>query len=126
LFGSKEETATFFFSYMALFLITGDLDGARYLWKRIPGAMKESSQEIPGLWEVGKCLHEQNMSKFRQCINKPWSSSSRPYIDEVVGAVEARVLNKVEKAYTVISAAALGGIVGISADDARSGNCTLQ
>ena len=120
---------------MALFLITDDLDGARYLWKRLPTTIKNSSQssaaattEMTALWKVGKSLHEEDMNKFQQLINnRSWSSFSTPFIKDINDAVRIRVLRKVEKAYSVISTTTLCQIMGLSNDEeARLGKCVLQ
>ncbi|XP_053327223.1 COP9 signalosome complex subunit 8-like [Spea bombifrons] len=38
---------------LALYLLHNDMNNARYLWKRIPPAIKSANAELAGIWEVG-------------------------------------------------------------------------
>ena len=49
-------SAEFYASYLLLLLLFKDLNDARYLWKRIPMEIKETSDEVSQVWAIGKAL----------------------------------------------------------------------
>jgi hypothetical protein len=40
--------------YMYIYIHIGDLDGARYLWRRLPEDFKCDQTEIFKIWSIGK------------------------------------------------------------------------
>ena len=105
--GSIDETTTFWTTYLSLFLITGDVDGARYLWKRLPVLLKNSNAEIGALWNVGKCLLARDFVALKSLFAGTTWAHAQPFIPEVRAAIERRQLREISQAYSVISTTAL-------------------
>lgn len=86
----------FFCCYMAAYLITGicllttssfaiechpkapplslgDLDGARFLWRRLPPALKQNQSDIAGLWNIGKV----SKCMMPHCLSTPFQPDAK-------------------------------------------------
>ena len=97
----------FYATYLSLSLIVGDVDGARYLWKRLPSALKNGSPELGALWGIGKGLLVRDFVGLKAIFGGTQWAHAQPYVADIRGAIEARQLREVAQAYSVISAAAL-------------------
>ena len=49
-------SADFYASYLVLVLLSGDLNDARFLWRRIKTETKEASEALRNVWAIGKAL----------------------------------------------------------------------
>lgn len=45
---------------LALYLLHNDMNNARYLWKRIPPAIKSANSELGGIWSVGQRIWQRS------------------------------------------------------------------
>jgi hypothetical protein len=105
--GSPDETTAFWTTYLSMFLITGDMDGARYLWKRLPVVLKSGNAEIAALWNVGKCLLAGDFVALKGIFAGTTWAHAQPFVAEMRAAIEQRQLREIAQAYSVISTTAL-------------------
>lgn len=102
-----DETTTFWTTYLSLFLVTGDVDGARYLWKRMPISLKNNNAEIGALWNIGKCLLARDFVALKDTFSGTTWVHAQPFISDIRTAIERRQLREISQAYSVISVTAL-------------------
>ncbi|KAI9917678.1 hypothetical protein PsorP6_013137 [Peronosclerospora sorghi] len=76
-------SAEFYASYLVLVLLCRDLNDARFLWKRIPLAMKEASEELQHVWEIGKALWQRNLAAAYDAMDYDWSPSLQGLIEDL-------------------------------------------
>jgi hypothetical protein len=105
--GAGDAAVEFYATYLSLSLIVGDVDGARYLWKRLPSALKNGSPELGALWGIGKGLLARDFVGLKAIFGATQWTHAQPFVAEIRGAIEARQLREVAQSYSVISAAAL-------------------
>ena len=85
------ENEQFYCIYLALLLAQSDLCSARYLWRRIPDKMKESSTELSSLWSIGQSLWKRDyIAAFASMLNYSWSFS---YNELLLSAIERKTRN---------------------------------
>ena len=102
---SSDETSTFYSTYMILFLLVGDINGARFLWKRISNSIKESNSDLVSLWSIGALLWEQNFHGLQKLFNVTWSTSLQPLVHELKSRLQVRQMELYEQSYSMISLA---------------------
>ncbi|KAM9305821.1 COP9 signalosome complex subunit 8 [Gastrophryne carolinensis] len=107
---------------LALYLLHNDMNNARYLWKRIPPAVKSSNAEIGWIWEVGQRIWLRDFPGIYTAIAAhQWSENIQPIIEAVRDATRRRALGLVSQAYTSISADDLAAFVGLPVEEAVKG-----
>ena len=92
---------------MAMFLIEGDLDGARYLWKRLPAPIKNNT-EMTSLWGIGKGLLTRDYIALKQIFSSTTWSHAQSFIADIKDRMKSRQLREIAQAYSVISIVAMG------------------
>eukprot|EP01035_Chromulina_nebulosa_P057230 gene57230-78418_t len=81
-----ESTACFYISYLIAFYLEDDLNGAKYLWKRVPPFLKvvgDTAQlmDLTNVWHVGKYLFEDNVPLAIQYLcTRNWMPNMHPLI----------------------------------------------
>lgn len=87
-----ESTACFYISYLIAFYLEDDLNGAKYLWKRVPPFLKvvgDTAQlmDLTNVWHVGKYLFEDNVPLAIQYLcTRNWMPNMHPLI-QVTGGI---------------------------------------
>ncbi|CAG0891435.1 unnamed protein product [Cyprideis torosa] len=99
---------------LALYLLKNDLSNAKWLWKRIPPAVKSNHSELQSLWRVGTALWFQDPpTAFLAMRERTWSTE----ISDIVRTLEERwrnrMLDLVEESYSTITADSLSRLTGI-------------
>jgi len=107
----------FFCVYMAAFLITGDLDGARYLWRRLPEDFKTDQTEIFKVWCIGKCLWVQDFVLLKSSFEITWSANIQPTIMCLRDAIYQRHLIQISEAYSNMALICICEILMISKEE---------
>ena len=92
---------------MAMFLIEGDLDGARYLWKRLPPQIKNNT-EMTSLWGIGKGLLTRDNVTLKQIFSSTTWLHAQPFISDIGDRMKSRQLREIAQAYSLISTVAMG------------------
>ncbi|KAH7277871.1 hypothetical protein KP509_38G012800 [Ceratopteris richardii] len=90
-----------------------DLNGARFLWKRVPSAVKQGQPELVAAWKIGQCLWTYDYAGVHEAF-KGYSWS--PAVQQIVAAIKDEYSKKnmilLSTAYSTISvtdAANFGG-----------------
>ncbi|XP_018092932.1 COP9 signalosome complex subunit 8 isoform X1 [Xenopus laevis] len=107
---------------LALYLLHNDLNNARYLWKRIPSAIKSSHSELGGIWEVGQKIWQRDFPGIYTSISAyQWSENIQQIMEAVRDATQQRAFGLVSQAYTSISADDFAAFVGLPVEEAVKG-----
>ena len=70
---------------LAAQLVCGDLNAARFTWKRTPENIRSSSPELRALWEVGKCMWQQ-----KPCVEAIAAFAWSPLIQQLLFLVQSK------------------------------------
>uniref|UniRef100_A0A7N5K833 COP9 signalosome subunit 8 n=1 Tax=Ailuropoda melanoleuca TaxID=9646 RepID=A0A7N5K833_AILME len=74
---------------LALYLLHNDMNNARYLWKRIPPAIKSANSELGGIWSVGQRIWQRDFPGIYTTINAhQWSETVQPIMEALRGILE--------------------------------------
>jgi CSN8/PSMD8/EIF3K family len=78
--------------HMSALLVLGDLDNARFLWKRIPAARKAAATpggpELTALFEIVKAMWNRDFAGvFRAAAAFQWTDEIRPKVDAILGKI---------------------------------------
>uniref|UniRef100_UPI00398F58A3 COP9 signalosome complex subunit 8 isoform X2 n=1 Tax=Pristiophorus japonicus TaxID=55135 RepID=UPI00398F58A3 len=104
---------------LALYLLHNDMNTARYLWKRIPQAIKTANPELGAIWSVGQRIWQRDFPGIYTVISShQWSDTIQPIMEELRDATRRRAFGLVAQAYTSISADDLAAFVGLPVEDA--------
>ncbi|XP_038644268.1 COP9 signalosome complex subunit 8 isoform X1 [Scyliorhinus canicula] len=108
---------------LALYLLHNDMNTARYLWKRIPQAIKTANPELGAIWSVGQRIWQRDFPGIYTVISShQWSDTIQPIMEELRDASRRRAFGLVSQAYTSISADDLAAFVGLPVEDAVKGS----
>ncbi|KPP69296.1 E3 ubiquitin-protein ligase TRIM63-like [Scleropages formosus] len=67
---------------LALYLLHNDMNNARYLWKRIPQAIKSANPELTAIWAVGQRIWQRDFPGIYSSIAAyQWSESILPIME---------------------------------------------
>ncbi|XP_055735014.1 COP9 signalosome complex subunit 8 isoform X1 [Salvelinus fontinalis] len=73
---------------LALYLLHNDMNNARYLWKRIPQAIKSGNPELTAVWAVGQRIWQRDFPGIYSAIAAhQWSENILPAMDALRGVV---------------------------------------
>ncbi|OWZ20184.1 COP9 signalosome complex subunit [Phytophthora megakarya] len=102
---SAESTLSpdFYASYLLVVLLAKSLNDARFLWKRIPVEMKQTSEELCNVWEVGKALWERNLAAAYAAMDYDWSPSLQGLIEALKTSTREGTAELLSLAYSTIS-----------------------
>ncbi|KAJ7344649.1 hypothetical protein JRQ81_000599 [Phrynocephalus forsythii] len=90
---------------LALYLLHNDMNNARYLWKRIPPAIKSANPELGAIWTVGQRIWQRDFPGIYTAIAAhQWSESIQPIMEALRDATRRRAFGLVSQAYTSICA----------------------
>uniref|UniRef100_A0A670HU03 COP9 signalosome subunit 8 n=1 Tax=Podarcis muralis TaxID=64176 RepID=A0A670HU03_PODMU len=71
---------------LALYLLHNDMNNARYLWKRIPPAIKSANPELGAIWSVGQRIWQRDFPGIYTTIGAhQWSESIQPIMEALRG-----------------------------------------
>nr|KAF6449934.1 COP9 signalosome subunit 8 [Molossus molossus] len=74
---------------LALYLLHNDMNNARYLWKRIPPAIKSANSELGGIWSVGQRIWQRDFPGIYTTIGAhQWSETVQPIMEALRGILE--------------------------------------
>ncbi|KAI4580369.1 hypothetical protein MJT46_001737 [Ovis ammon polii x Ovis aries] len=107
---------------LALYLLHNDMNNARYLWKRIPPAIKSANSELGGIWSVGQRIWQRDFPGIYSTINAhQWSEAVQPIMEALRDATRRRAFALVSQAYTSIIADDFAAFVGLPVEEAVKG-----
>ncbi|XP_032253552.1 COP9 signalosome complex subunit 8-like [Phoca vitulina] len=106
---------------LALYLLHNDMNNARYLWKRIPPAIKSANSEWGGIWSVGQRIWHRDFPGIYTTINAhQWSETVQPIMEALRDATR-RAFALISPAYTSIIADDFEAFVGLPVEEAMKG-----
>ncbi|XP_064801196.1 COP9 signalosome complex subunit 8-like isoform X1 [Oncorhynchus masou masou] len=104
---------------LALYLLHNDMNNARYLWKRIPQAIKSGNPELTAVWAVGQRIWQRDFPGIYSAIAAhQWSENILPAMDALQETTRRRAYGLVAQAYTSITAEDFAAFVGYSVEEA--------
>uniref|UniRef100_A0A8C3HU62 COP9 signalosome complex subunit 8 n=2 Tax=Durocryptodira TaxID=1579337 RepID=A0A8C3HU62_CHRPI len=107
---------------LALYLLHNDMNNARYLWKRIPPAIKSANSELGGIWSVGQRIWQRDFPGIYTTIGAhQWSETIQPIMEALRDATRRRAFGLVSQAYTSIIADDFAAFVGLPVEEAVKG-----
>ncbi|XP_061027050.1 COP9 signalosome complex subunit 8-like [Eubalaena glacialis] len=107
---------------LGLHLLYNDMNNARYLWKRIPPAIKSANSELGGIWSVGQRTWPRDVPRIYTTISAhPWSETVQPIMEALRDAARRRAFALVSQAYTSIMADDFAAFVGLPVEEAVKG-----
>ncbi|KAG7265597.1 hypothetical protein CRUP_031269 [Coryphaenoides rupestris] len=69
---------------LCLYLLHNDMNNARYLWKRIPQAIKSANPELTALWAVGQRIWQRDFPGIYTAIAAfQWSENILPVMESL-------------------------------------------
>lgn len=103
---------------LAVYLVQGELSYAKFLWKRIPDAVKVELAELGKIWEIGKKMWAKDRPAVYKLLAQDWSEALAPLMAKMVIAYREEAFELVSKAYTTIKIGDLGAYLGLEDNDA--------
>lgn len=99
---------------LAIYLLQNDLPNAKFLWKRIPQAIKQSHLELGNIWKVGQGLWFKDFPAIYTGLAQEWPDYIKPVMQELGERTRRRALTLVAKAYSSISLDDVSSFLGVS------------
>ncbi|GAB6021635.1 hypothetical protein CHUAL_004220 [Chamberlinius hualienensis] len=99
---------------LALYLLQNDLCSAKYLWKRTPQSVKQSTPEIVNVWNVGQKMWLRDFYGIHTALNQEWSENVATIMNSLKEAVRNRAVNLVARAYSSIRIDEFAAMVGLN------------
>ncbi|XP_077997703.1 COP9 signalosome complex subunit 8-like [Glandiceps talaboti] len=87
---------------LGLYLLQNDMTNAKFLWKRIPQALKVSNPELNNIWMVGQKMWLREFPGVYQSLNQDWSESVKPIMQALLENIRTRSFQLIAKAYSSI------------------------
>ncbi|CAL8326772.1 unnamed protein product [Lota lota] len=107
---------------LSLYLLHNDMNNARYLWKRIPQAIKSANPELAAVWAVGQRIWQRDFPGVYTAIAAfQWSENILPVMESLREGTRQRAYGLVAQAYTSIAAEDFAAFVGYSVEEAVKG-----
>ena len=109
----------FYASYLACYLIVGDLSSAKYLWKRAPANLKvqESGSMLCEVWTVGKALWQNDYISAITSLSTEWPDYLKPLTFTLREKLLLSQLDTIARAYDVLSVELLSTKLGINQEE---------
>lgn len=90
-------------TYLLVVLLSKNLNDARFLWKRIPNEIKQASEELRNIWEVGKALWERNLAQAYAAMDYDWSLTLDGLVKALKTSTREDATELLSRAYTTIA-----------------------
>ncbi|KAJ9174581.1 hypothetical protein P3X46_013216 [Hevea brasiliensis] len=106
-------------------IYVNDINSARFLWKSIPSAIKESQPEVAAAWRIGQRLWTRDYAGVYEAIRGfDWSQETRVLVAAFSEVYTKRMFQLLLSAYSTISIEDTARFLGMNEDDAA--NYVLQ
>ncbi|EOY24194.1 Cop9 signalosome complex subunit 8 isoform 2 [Theobroma cacao] len=98
-----------------------DINSARFLWKSIPAAIKESQPELVAAWKIGQKLWTRDYAGVYDAIRGfDWSQETQVLVASFSELYTKRMFGLLLSAYSTISIQDAAQFLGMSEDDATN------
>eukprot|EP00933_Yihiella_yeosuensis_P027043 TRINITY_DN20976_c0_g1_i1.p1 TRINITY_DN20976_c0_g1~~TRINITY_DN20976_c0_g1_i1.p1 ORF type:complete len:262 (+),score=83.50 TRINITY_DN20976_c0_g1_i1:119-904(+) len=116
-----DEVGVLYAVHLLAYLLEGNLDAARFLWKRTPSAVQQQTQAAAAHEALASCWRRQYDQYFSWLApSVPWDARLQPLAAEVVSRSRSKVLDRVANAYKVIAAGRIAAMLGLDEAAART------
>lgn len=106
-------------------IYVNDINSARFLWKTIPVAIKESRPEVVAAWKIGQNLWTRDYAGVHAALREfNWSPEAQGIVAAFSELYTKRMFDLLVSAYSTISIQDASLFLGMSEDDAT--NYVLQ
>ncbi|KAM7474658.1 hypothetical protein LguiB_021901 [Lonicera macranthoides] len=106
-------------------IYVNDINSARFLWKSIPEAIKESRPEVVAAWKIGQRLWTRDYAGVYEAIREfNWSPEAQGLVASFAELYTKRMFELLLLAYSTISIQDTALFLGMNEDDAT--NYVLQ
>lgn len=103
---------------LAIYLLTNELQNAKFLWKRIPAQTKSASQDLKEIWAIGKLLLQRKSSLVYPLIDAyQWPPFLANIMIELKEAIKAQQFSLIQKSYSYISFASFKKMLYLKTDE---------
>ncbi|KAG7392876.1 COP9 signalosome complex subunit 8 [Phytophthora pseudosyringae] len=96
-------SADVYASYLLVVLLSRSLNDARFLWKRIPAEVKQASEELRNVWEVGKALWQRNLAAAYAAMDYDWSPALQGLVEALKTSTREGAAELLSVAYSTVS-----------------------
>lgn len=103
---------------LAIYLLQNDLPSAKFMWKRIPQAIKSENAELSLIWALGQKMWQRDLPATYEALRKDWSDNVKAIMAAIREATRNRVFSLVARAYSYIRAEELASFLGMSVNEA--------
>lgn len=102
-------------------IYAGDLTDARFLYKRLPQAVKDSQPELQAVFKLLQLLwNKQYIAVWQALHGYQWSQPVLPVIDALALKLRQQMLDLVEMSYSTVAVAKFASLCGMSEQEAAS------
>lgn len=106
-------------------IYNNDINSARFLWKKIPAAIKEARPEVVAVWRIGQKLWTRDYTGVHEAIREfSWSPEVQPIVASFAELYKKRMFELLLSAYSTISTQDSAHFLGMNENDAT--NYVLQ
>ncbi|KAL7060272.1 hypothetical protein AAHC03_09554 [Spirometra sp. Aus1] len=123
--GDLSTPGEFYMQLLCLYLRQLDLINAKFLWKRIPSAIKANDANLKTIWELAVLLLKK---QYPQCLSLSQTLLSHPdlpanmrhHVESIFISIRAYILDLVCSAFSTISLTKLSDLLRSSPEDSAS------
>ncbi|KAK9110519.1 hypothetical protein Sjap_018579 [Stephania japonica] len=102
-------------------IIANDINSARFLWKSIPGGVKESRPEVAAVWRIGQQLWLRDYAAVHEAVRGfDWSAELRDLVVAFSELYTKRIFLLLLSAYSTISIGDTARFLGMTEEDATN------
>ncbi|KAK9111206.1 hypothetical protein Scep_018725 [Stephania cephalantha] len=103
-------------------IIADDINSARFLWKSMPGVVKESVAEVAAIWRIGQQLWLRDYAAVHEAVRGfDWSAEVRDLVLAFSGKLYTkRIFQLLLSAYSTISIGDTARFLGMTEEDAAN------
>ncbi|CAN4108049.1 unnamed protein product [Withania somnifera] len=106
-------------------IYNNDINSARFLWKKIPAAIKEGRPELVAVWRIGQKLWTRDYTGVHEAIREfSWSPEVQSIVASFAELYKKRLFELLLSAYSTISTQDSAQFLGMNENDAT--NYVLQ
>ncbi|OWF44351.1 COP9 signalosome complex subunit 8-like [Mizuhopecten yessoensis] len=103
---------------LALYLLHNEMCQAKFLWKRIPTAVKSTTPELTTIWAAGQKMWQRDYTGSYEALKKEYSTEVKPIMEAALEAYRRRAFHLVSQAYSSINADELATFLGMPTSEA--------
>ncbi|KAK4339964.1 hypothetical protein RND71_041426 [Anisodus tanguticus] len=106
-------------------IYNNDTNNARFMWKKIPAAIKEARPEVVAVWKIGQKLWTRDYAGVHEAIREySCSTEVQPIVASFAELYKKRMFELLLSAYSTISIQDAARFLGMNENDAT--NYVLQ